>query len=301
MKLTIIVPMYNVEATIGRCVRSITAQTFADYELLLVDDGSPDGSASLAESFAMDDSRITVLHKANGGLSSARNYALDRCRGDYVTFVDGDDEIAPGTLEAVMDEAAGHADCDIIEYPVTERVGRPDEHLFNPGAHVYADCMDWLARFGLSHCWVCNKVFRRRLFDHGARFAVGRRFEDVLLLPHLLLQRPRIATTDRGMYLYHWNGSGIVATTPDLTPLLEAQTGLISLLGIDTRRRRWHRLYVDMLSVQLYVYRATGRIMLRPQRLALTGYGRTGYSLKAAAVNVLGLRLTCKIFKLLKR
>ena len=132
MKLTIIVPMYNVEATIGRCVRSITAQTFADYELLLVDDGSPDGSAALAESFAMEDSRITVLHKANGGLSSARNYALDRCRGDYVTFVDGDDEIAPGTLEAVMDEAAGHADCDIIEYPVTERVGGPTSTCSTP-------------------------------------------------------------------------------------------------------------------------------------------------------------------------
>ena len=300
MKLSIIVPVYNVRATLRRCTDSITGQGIGDFELLLVDDGSTDGSGRLADEIAAADGRITVLHKPNGGLSDARNYGLDRCRGDYVAFADSDDEIAPGTLAHLTETIEAHPEYDILEYPVLERPGTPTEHLYDPGRGVYRDPLDWLARHGLSHCWAWNKIYRRTLFD-GVRFPVGKTYEDVYALAALLKQRPLTATTDRGLYLYHWNGSGIVATTPDLTPLLEAQTGLISLLGIDTRRRRWHRLYVDMLSVQLYVYRATGRIMLRPQRLALTGYGRRGYSLKAAAVNVLGLRLTCKIFKLLKR
>ena len=302
MKLSIIVPVYNVAETLERCVRSITGQGYRDYELLLVDDGSTDGSGLLADRLAQTDARLTVFHKANGGLSDARNYGLERSHGQYVTFVDSDDELAPGTLAAVMAVVAAHKDYDILEYPVTERPGRADCHLFNPGDEEYADAADWLSEHGLANCWACNKVYKRWVFD-GIRFPVGHKFEDVLTMGRIVAKRPFIATTGQGMYLYHWNGGGIMAQShgDGLLPLLEAQVETVVRLGLDTRDSRWHKLYMDMFTIQLHTYRATGRILLRPQRVSLhRSYGAKGL-LKAVLLNIFGLKTTCRLFKALKR
>ena len=298
MKLSIIVPVYNVRATLRRCTDSITGQGIGDFELLLVDDGSTDGSGRLADEIAAADGRITVLHKPNGGLSDARNYGLDRCRGDYVAFADSDDEIAPGTLAHLTETIEAHPEYDILEYPVLERPGTPTEHLYDPGRGVYRDPLDWLARHGLSHCWAWNKIYRRTLFD-GVRFPMGKTYEDVYALAALLKQRPLTATTDRGLYLYHWNGAGIVASSGrNLEPLLEAQMSLVAELGIDTRRRRWHRLYLDMLNSQLHAYAATGRVMLGRRFVVPGRYGGgAGNIVKTLLADALGVRLTCMLFK----
>lgn len=302
MKLSIIIPVYNVEETLQRCVDSVTEQKFTDYEVLLIDDGSTDKSGLLADNIAQNDGRISVFHKPNGGLSDARNYGIDRCRGEYITFIDSDDEIAPATLGIVMDIAETHPEFDIIEYPVLERPGTPSQHFYNPGTGDYPDASVWLSRHGLEHCWTCNKIYRREMFS-GVRFPVGKKYEDVLTLAQLLKKRPHIGTTDRGMYMYHWNSSGIVAKSgTNLTPLLEAQLNLVSTLGIDTRRRKWHRLYLNMLTNQMYAYAATGRIMLRRQFIMPKRYGGgTADIMKALMLDVLGMRLTCILFKLMKR
>ena len=91
MKLSVIVPVYQVEATLDRCVASIVGQTFSDLEVILVDDGSSDRSPQLCDEWAAKDSRVRVIHKTNGGLSDARNAGLDVATGDFVTFVDSDD------------------------------------------------------------------------------------------------------------------------------------------------------------------------------------------------------------------
>lgn len=303
MKLSIIVPVYNVAETLKRCVRSILGQDYRDFELLLVDDGSTDGGGLLADRMAQTDGRLAVFHKANGGLSSARNYGLDRARGEYLTFVDGDDELAPGTLRAVMAVMAAHKDYDILEYPVTERPGRADCHVFNPGDQEYADAADWLAEHGLAHCWAWNKVYRRWVFD-GVRFPLGRRFEDVLAMGRIVAKRPFMATTGQGMYLYHWNGGGITAMSHEegLLPLLEAQIETVRKLHIDTRERRWHGLYLDMFATQLHAYRATGRLLLRGQRVALSRrYHGSRPLLKALALNLLGLKTACRLFKIMRK
>lgn len=98
-KVSIIVPVYNVEKYLLHCVESILSQTYVDWELLLIDDGSPDGSGSLCDEYASKDSRIRVLHKKNGGVSSARNLGLENATGEWITFVDADDWISPQTLE----------------------------------------------------------------------------------------------------------------------------------------------------------------------------------------------------------
>ena len=94
-KLSIIVPVYNVEQYLDKCIKSILNQTFKDFELILVDDGSIDNSGEICDEYAKKDSRVKVIHKKNGGLAAARNTGLIIARGDYVGFVDSDDWIEP--------------------------------------------------------------------------------------------------------------------------------------------------------------------------------------------------------------
>lgn len=300
MKISIIVPVYNVRNTLRRCVDSILAQGLDDFELLLIDDGSTDGSGAMADGIAAADSRIHAFHKPNGGLSDARNYGISRSSAAYITFADSDDEIAPGTLSALAAIIAGHPEYDILEYPVLQRPGLAGECLFNPGVNEYHDPLGWLSAFGLEHCWAWNKIYKRKLFDT-VRFPVGKIYEDVYATAALLKLRPLIATTDKGMYIYHTNENGIAAhaVRRGLTPLLEAQISLVRELGIDTAERRWHRLYLNMLTSQLHSYRKTGRLTLWPQRIAVRKYVRTSDCIKALMLNTLGLRLSCRIFKLL--
>lgn len=107
-KISIIVPVYNAEAYIHKCVDSILAQTFMDFELLLVDDGSTDNSSAICDDYAKTDERVKVIHKPNGGVSSARNAGLDTAKGEYVVFIDSDDfvgeEYLGGMLEAEDDK-----------------------------------------------------------------------------------------------------------------------------------------------------------------------------------------------------
>lgn len=301
MKLSIIVPVYNVEKTLGRCVGSILEQKYVNFELLLIDDGSTDNSGLLADGMAQKNRRITVFHKPNGGLSDARNYGLDRATGDYIAFIDSDDRLMPGTLAALTEILKKNPDYDILEYPVTERPGTAAEHLFNPGTNEYPDAADWLAGQGLRHCWICNKIYKRWVFD-GVRFPADRRmFEDITTIGKMIKKRPFMATTDKGMYMYYWNENGIVAKSvkDKSTELLEAQMEMVKDLGIDTRDRRWHRVYMDMLSTQLNIYRTAGVILLHGQKLSLRRYDGIKDIIKALSVNVLGLRLSCRLFKLL--
>mgnify|MGYP000532574829 CR=1 FL=1 len=119
MKLTIIIPVYKVEAYLDFCLKSIVRQNVEDYEVILVDDGSPDGSGALCDAWLRKDRRFRVIHcLENRGLSAARNKGLDAAQGEYVTFIDSDDYISPNTLQANMELLALHPEADVLEYPV---------------------------------------------------------------------------------------------------------------------------------------------------------------------------------------
>ena len=311
MTLGIIIPIYNVADSLRRCVDSVLAQRISDcellqfisdYELLLVDDGSTDESGLIADEYAAKYACVRCFHKPNGGLSDARNFGLQHAVGRYVTFVDSDDEVAAHTYAPLLQTLGGPAEYDIIEFPMLQKPGLPDETLFLPGEHIFRDALDWLAYKGTEHCWVCNKIFKRELFDN-VRFPIGKKFEDMLTHIELIKQRPCIVTVNYGCYIYHYNAEGIAAKDKanGLTSLLEAQLTLVRELGIDTRRRRWHRLYMDMLTAQLYTFRRTETILLKPQRIAIWGYATWKDSLKALLVDTIGLRMTCRLFKTLSR
>ena len=136
--LSIIVPVYNTENYLKKCIDSILAQTYTDFELILVDDGSNDQSSSICDGYASKDIRVRVIHKANGGVSSARNAGLDICQGEYVMFVDSDDWIESNFISSFFLEGMDQADVIIggytelrtdgkmIHSPRTERLKREE-------------------------------------------------------------------------------------------------------------------------------------------------------------------------------
>lgn len=296
MKLSIIVPVYRSEATLDRCLQSLIRQDITDYEVILVDDGSPDSCPQLCDEWAAKDSHFRVVHKSNGGLSDARNAAIRVAQGEWLTFVDADDEVAPASYAALL--LLMGPDTDIIEYPIVRRhaSGR-DERLQLP-CRTFSDARDyWLCTKGYTHTYACNKVYRKALFQH-VTFPVGRVFEDAFTQPLLLQQSRAVTTTSEGCYIYHLNPQGITqqAQGPQLAMLLDAHL---------TTLRTWPdaEYYLHVVNIQMDVYELTGQQPVLPF-LRVNPFTR-GLSLKlrvkALLLNILGLRALCKLNKTLHR
>ena len=120
MKYSFIIPVYNAEDVVGRCIESVLQQTFTDFEVILVDDGSTDSSGNVCDKYAANDTRIIVVHKPNEGVSSARNFALNGVRGQYIVFVDSDDYIEPDYLETLEEKPT---DLKILGYKIEDETG----------------------------------------------------------------------------------------------------------------------------------------------------------------------------------
>lgn len=294
VKLSVIIPIYRVEATLNRCVESVVGQTFHDMEVIVVDDGSPDRCPQMCDEWARRDSRIRVIHKQNGGLSDARNAGLDAARGDYVTFVDSDDYLFKETYKRVMAEVD---DADLVEYPLVRFFNSPREEYVNIPKSVYTDMREyWLGAFAYEHCYAWNKVYRRSLFD-GVRYPAGRVFEDVATLPLLLRKAHKVRTTDCGLYFYCANDNGITATATgqELQMLLESHLEVI---------KHWcdSRYYMHVVNIQLDVCHALGvkprlgRRWVSPCAAHLAPAQR----IKALAIDLFGIKGLCKLDKIVK-
>ena len=134
VKVSVIVPIYNVEKYIGKCILSIIEQTYKNIEIILVDDGSLDDSGNIADEYATRDNRIKVIHKANAGVSAARNSGLDAATGDFVCFSDGDDYVMPNYVEHLLKLCLTyHAD---VAYTVDMYTTFHNEHIANSQVKV---------------------------------------------------------------------------------------------------------------------------------------------------------------------
>ena len=222
MKLSIIIPVYQTQDTIDRCIESILQQSFTDYEIILVDDGSDYECSQLCDKYPQKDRRITTIHKENGGLSDARNTGIKHSKGEYITFIDSDDAIQNDTLQALMDEINKYPETDVLEYPIMERIGHSHkEQLLAFTPRNYNNCWEyWLNEQAYLHTYACNKIFRRCLFKN-VSFPKGKTFEDVQTIPFLIgliptegtfQQKVKIRVTNKGCYLYYWNNKGITAS-----------------------------------------------------------------------------------------
>ena len=294
MKLSVIIPVYRVEQTLDRCLKSIVGQSYADMEVILVDDGSPDRCPQLCDEWAQRDSRITVIHKENGGLSDARNAGLEKAQGEYVTFVDSDDFIGMETYRLLMEQLAGHSDIDLLEYPVYWHYGTKEQRVLEFGEKTYADSTTyWLKGYAYEHTYACNKIYRRTLFE-GVRFPKGQVFEDVATLAQLLQKQPCVATTSKGLYHYCWNKQGITATAAgsELQQLLNHHLGII---------RNEHllddRYYLHLLNIQMDVCELTGqeaRLPFRHVNPLMQGLSLSN-RVKALLLNIISIKRLCKL------
>lgn len=131
-KFSIIVPVYNVELYLDRCVSSVLSQTFRDYELLLIDDGSTDGSGKLCDAYANKDKRVIAVHKKNGGASSARNEGVEKARAELVLFFDSDDKLSSNTFLDVLYKGICDDECDIYQYPTYALQGEEQHPIKKP-------------------------------------------------------------------------------------------------------------------------------------------------------------------------
>ena len=212
--LSIIVPVYRVEAYLDRCVESIIAQTLDDWELILVDDGSPDRCPAMCDAWAQRDPHIRTIHKPNGGLSSARNAGLDTARGEYITFVDSDDALAPDTLRPNLDYLLSHPETDLVQYPTLWQAGsqaeRSDaaEPCLLQGREAIFNA--WYDNHPLNNsAW--NKIYRARLLAD-LRYPEGRLYEDKFFMFSLLPRLQQVRLSDRGLYCYYENETSILHT-----------------------------------------------------------------------------------------
>lgn len=218
MKLSVIVPVYNVMSTLMRCVDSLVVQDVPELEIVLVDDGSTDGSSALCDNiqrqYEDETCRIHVIHQANAGLSAARNAGIAICTGELLTFVDSDDFIANDTYGSLLPLFQADDEVDVVEYPVDRFYNVVVERSeLNFALTTYDTPLSYLyGAAGASHSYACNKVFRRRVFPSTDVFMVGRAFEDVFALPLWLQHARKIMTTDRGCYFYTLNTDGICRT-----------------------------------------------------------------------------------------
>ena len=295
MKHCIVKTVYRTEHTLDRCVKSIVGQTFTDMEVILVDDGSPDQCPQMCDEWARRDPRVRVLHKANGGLSSARNAGIEAARGELITFVDSDDFVATDTYALVAPMAE---ESDIVEYPVYYQYGGPAQERRSFGSATYDQGKDyWLQGQAYRHSYACNKLYRRELFAE-VRFPEGRVFEDAATLPRLLKKAHRISCCEQGCYYYCQNSEGITATASgqQLAMLLESH--------LDTMRE-WvdDAFYMHVLNIQMDVCELAGQEPVMPRR-AINPFGNSldrTMRLKALVLNLLGIKGTCKLNQVLHK
>lgn len=210
--ISVIVPIYNVEKYIHKCVKTIREQTYTNLEIFLVDDGSPDNCGEICDEYAKQDDRITVIHKKNGGLSDARNAAIDVMTGKYVTFVDSDDYLEPTMIEKLYNALCNaNADMAICNYNyVTEDGKFVNTHkndgqvmVFNQKEALY-ELLD--SKKYSNSAW--GKLYRADHFSD-VRYPFGKIFEDVPTTYKLFLKSEKIVYVQETLYNYLFNGKSI--------------------------------------------------------------------------------------------
>ena len=188
-KLSIVIPIYNAERWLKDCIDSILTQDYQDYEIILIDDGSTDGSGEICESFATEDNRIKVLHIENGGLGNARNVGIENAKGEYILFVDADDEISKTCISSLL-----HQEAD-LQVGATLRTYKTRTERFGPECKKYYDhtektsfLNEYLPHFVYLD-WSHSKMFKLSVInDNGIRYNTKRFIpEDKLFMNEYLM------------------------------------------------------------------------------------------------------------------
>ena len=204
MKFSVVIPAYNVAEYLEKCVASVRAQTCADWEVLLVDDGSTDGiTGALCDALRQGDDRIRVIHQENGGLGAARNTGLEAARGEYLVFLDSDDYLAPHMLEALR-QRIGATHCDLYTFGFfVDRDGDTSERHLDDLPMETPFTLAEYPRLLLASPNAWNRVYRRAFFlDSGVRYPGRVWFEDIRTTMKLFALAQSIEAVPEAFYYY---------------------------------------------------------------------------------------------------
>ena len=231
--ISVIVPVYNVAAYLPQCLESIQNQDYRDLQVLLIDDGSTDGSGAICDQFAAQDDRVQVIHQKNGGAAAAKNAGLRAARGEYLSFVDSDDYLEPnvyGFLVKILEETQA----DAVQGAFQEVYrSRTEEKSLKPET---LEGYDYLLRFpkDFTCALLWNKLYRREIFA-GVFFEEGHKIDDEYFTYQGFLKPRKLVCTDRVIYNYRKRASSVMAS-----PESAEQRVLDCLDSIAKRRQRIH-------------------------------------------------------------
>lgn len=213
--ISVVVPIYNVEQYLERCINSILQQTYQNLEIILVDDGSPDNSGVICDSYLSLDQRIKVIHKKNGGLSDARNAGLEIASGEFIAFIDSDDTIMPEMIEKLYQRIdTDRSDMAFCGYrqvspngDILSEVFLPDNVLtgFDALKVSYEDQ-------GVLYTIACNKLYKKHLFQD-IRYPVGKYHEDEFTTYLIIDQCNRVSVVKEALYIYYQRDDSIMQET----------------------------------------------------------------------------------------
>ncbi len=307
MKLSVIIPAYNVEKTLRRCVESVVSQRVEDMEVIIINDGSSDRTEKEANILAEEFGCVKLITQPNGGLSDARNSGINIAQGEYITFVDSDDYLKANTYTPLLAILNQHPEYNLLEYSFTQAKDEEEVSSTSLSEETFTNFRDyWLRGQAYRHTYAWNKIFRRNIFFNGERpllrFRKGKVFEDMHFLCDLLHLNPTIATTPLNGYIYVSNPEGITWTAggKELSQLLEAHLEASKSMNLSFMKKQTsgrlpleeEEYYLTAMNVQISVSRQTGNKPLLPTaRVAIhTSDFRTPTKLiKKIILNTMGI------------
>ena len=260
--ISVIVPVYNVEQYLDKCVESIINQTYKNLEIILVDDGSSDQSGKKCDEWNIKDSRIKVIHKENGGLSDARNVGLEVATGDYIGFVDSDDWIEPGMYERLFEEICRTdslvAICDYSKYyednPNTLYKEKKEiVHVYKGREIVNYMTSDGKVKISYS-VWKC--LYKKTCLE-GCKFPVGRYYEDVLFNVNALWTIDRVVYIPKVYYHYRIRNNSIIGggiSPKHIEDLMVYNDGIIKFYQTNANDREILKVKKRVMKELLSVY-----------------------------------------------
>lgn len=251
--VSVIVPVYNVERYLHKCIQSIVNQSYKNLEIILVDDGSTDMSRGICQSFAQKDKRIFIECKKNGGLSSARNYGLEKAKGEYVCFIDGDDYVHPDMIKILYKEICNSGE-DFV-YCQYQKVNENEEYYFEELAQQYTtvvqskkEAFHVLLSEELEIKLAWNKLYKKSLFND-VKYKEGYLHEDEYIIHHLLNKVEKIKKINLKLYYYIQREGSIMSSLSikRMTDTIEAYEDRIKLIKNEPELSEF--LYMSMLTL----------------------------------------------------
>lgn len=254
MFFSIIIPVYNTSRYLPECIDNVLRQSFKDYEVLLIDDGSTDGSADICDQYAKKDERIKVIHKENGGLSSARNCGIEQACGEFLLFLDSDDFwIDEDALRKIYQESL-RVDSDVIIFGMKKY--NQEENIYTRGIQDGTDCpeknlLTFLAKKNLFFASACDKAIRREFLNKkNIFFELGQLSEDIEWCIKLLYHKARISVLFENFYAYRQHVAGSISSSVSVKHLNDIYNVISKYEGVVIGDSKYDLLLRNFLGEQ---------------------------------------------------